>query len=164
MKILIPAVLLSMVSIVFGSVTYSQDAGGSFLQWAPIESTYDSLVIRCSDTSYDTDDPDWGVIVATVHPDSTGAFPVSVQISASFVVDPEKCIACGICISQCPVNAITEDSDGNAVINPEQCIACGICSDGCPVGAILAPSSDLQYGIFGVNEEGLEVFIQGSAQ
>jgi len=164
MKALIPTVLLIIVSMVFGSLTYSQDAGGSVLQWDPIESTFDSLIIRCSDTAYDTDDPDWGVAVATVHSDSTGEFPVSVQLPAAFVVDPEKCIACGICISQCPVNAITEDTDGKAVINPDLCIACGICTSSCPVSAIFAPSPDLQYAVFGVNEEGLEVFIQGSDQ
>lgn len=164
MKITIPAVLLTMVSMVAGSLIYSQDAGGSVIQWDPIESTYESLVIRCSETAYETEDPDWGVILATVYPDSIGGFPVSVQIPGAFFVDPEKCIACGICIDQCPTDAITVDTDGKAVINPDLCIACGICANVCPVDAIFSPSSDLQYGLFGVNEEGIEEFIQGSVQ
>lgn len=164
MKVLIPAILLITVSMVAGSLSYSQDAGGSVIQWDPIEYTYESLIIRCSETVYETEDSDWGVILATVYPDSSGEFPVSVQIPGAFVVDPEKCIACGICINQCPTDAITVDTDGKAVINADLCIACGICANVCPVDAIFSPSSDLQYGLFGVNEEGIEVFIQGSVQ
>lgn len=164
MKVLIPVVLLIMVSIDYGSLTYSQDAGGSVIQWDPIESTYESLVIRCSEAAYEAEDPDWGVILATVYPDSGGEFSVSVQIPGAFVVDSEKCIACGVCINRCPTDAITEDEDGKAVINPDLCIACGICANVCPVDAIFSPSSDLQYGLFGVNEEGIEEFIQRSVQ
>jgi ferredoxin len=164
MKALIPAVLLIMVSVVAGSLTYSQDAGGSVIQWDPIESSYESLIVRCSETAYEEENPDWGVILATVYPDSSEEFPASVQIPVSFVVDPDKCIACGVCISRCPTDAITEDADGKAVISPDLCIACGICANVCPVGAIFAPSSDMYYCLFGVNEEGIEEFIQGSAQ
>ncbi len=164
MKVIIPAVLLTMVSMVAGSLTFSQDSGGSVIQWDPIESTYESLIIRCSKTVCEEEEPDWGVVLATVYPDSSGGFPVSVQIPGAFVVDPEKCIACGVCINRCPTDAITEDTDGKAVINPDLCIACGICANVCPVGAIFSPSSDLYYGLFGVNEEGVEEFIQGSVK
>lgn len=164
MKTLIPAVLLIMVSMVTGSITYSQDAGGSAIQWDPIEYTYESLVVRCSETAYEAEDPDWGVVLSTVYPDSSGEFSTSVQIPGAFVVDPEKCIACGVCVNRCPTDAITEDTDGKAVINPDLCIDCGICANVCPADAIFAPSSNLQYGLFGVNEEGIEEFIQGSAQ
>jgi len=164
MKILIPAVLLILVSLVFGSLTYSQDAGGSVIQWDPIVSAYENLVIRCSVEEYEEGDLDWGVVLSTVYPDSMGEFPVSVQIPASFVVDPEDCIACGICISQCPTEAISEDADGKAIIDPELCIACGICANVCPVDAIFAPAPSMKYGLFGVNAEGIEEFIQGSVQ
>ena len=164
MKTLIPAVLLIMVSFASGSLTWLQDAGGSVIQWDPFELTYESLVIRCSETVYDAEDPDWGVVIATVYPDSSGEFPSSVQIPGAFVVDPGKCIACGICINQCPVDAITTDIDGKALINPDLCIACGICANSCPVDAIFAPSSNMQYGLFGTNEEGIEEFIQESVQ
>ena len=164
MKTLIPAVILVLVSTVTASLTFSQDAGGSVIQWDPLEGSYDSLVLRCSETAYDAEDPDWGVVLATVYPDSTGEFSTSVQIPAAFVVDPDKCIADGICINVCPTSAISEDIDGKAVIDPELCIACGICANVCPVDAIFVPSAGLYYGLFGVNEEITEELIQESVQ
>ncbi|MCK4806541.1 MAG: 4Fe-4S binding protein [Candidatus Aegiribacteria sp.] len=164
MKTLIPSVILVLVSTITASITFSLDAIGSVIQWEQFEGSYDSLVLRCSETAYETEDPDWGVILATVYPDSSGVFPTSVQIQGAFIVDPDKCIACGICINRCPTDAITEDIDGKAAINPGLCIACGICSNVCPVEAIFAPSSSLHYGLFGVTEESIEEFIQGSVQ
>ncbi|NOQ22369.1 MAG: 4Fe-4S dicluster domain-containing protein [Candidatus Aegiribacteria sp.] len=164
MKTLIPAVILVLVSTVTASLTFSQDAGGSVIQWDPFEGSYDSLVLRCSETVYETEDPGWGIVLATVYPDSSGEFPASVQIPGAFIVDPDKCIACGICINQCPTDAITEDIDGKAVIDPDLCIACGICANVCPVDAIFVPSSGLYYGLFGVYEESVEEFIQESVQ
>ena len=164
MRTLIPAFILILVSTVTASLTFSQDAGGSVIQWDQFEGSYDSLVLRCSETAYDVEDPDWGIILATIYPDSSGEFLTSVQISAAFIVNPDKCIACGICINQCPTDAITEDMDGKAVIDPALCIACGICANVCPVDAIFVPSSGLYYGLFGVNEDITEEFIQESAQ
>lgn len=164
MKTLIPAVILVLVSTVAASLTFSQDAGGSVIQWDPLEGSYDSLVLRCSETPYDAGDPDWGIVLATVYPDSSGEFPTSVQIPAAFIVDPDKCIACGICINQCPTDAITADIDGKAVIDPDLCIACGICANVCPVDAIFVPSSGLSYGLFGVSAEITEELIQESVQ
>jgi ferredoxin len=164
MKALIPIILLTLVTMAFGSLTYSQESGGGLIEWDPVELSFESLVLRCAQIEYDAGDPDWGVPIATVNPDSSGEFPTSVSIPAAFVVDPDKCIACGICISQCPTAAISADVDGIAVIDPGLCIACGICSSVCPVDAIFAPSSNLYYGLFGVDEEGIEEFIQGSVQ
>jgi len=46
----------------------------------------------------------------------------------------DKCIACGACKEQCPVEAISE---GNPyVIDPEECIDCGACASVCPADAI----------------------------
>lgn len=164
MKTLIPALILVLVSTAAASITFSQDAGGSVIEWEPLEGSYESLVIRCSETVYDAEDADWGTVIATVYPDSSGEFPTSVQIPASFIVDPAKCIACAICINQCPTDAITADADGKAVIEPDLCIACGICANVCPVDAIFVPSSGLYYGLFGVNEEITEELIQESVQ
>ena len=48
----------------------------------------------------------------------------------------ETCTACGTCIDECPVDAI---SPGDIyVIDPDECIDCGACAAVCPVGAILA--------------------------
>lgn len=48
----------------------------------------------------------------------------------------DSCIACQICIGECPVAAIELSSDGVAHIDPELCVGCGKCSDSCPVGAV----------------------------
>jgi ferredoxin len=46
----------------------------------------------------------------------------------------EDCTACGTCIDECPVSAI---SPGDIYsIDPEACTECGTCADACPVGAI----------------------------
>ncbi|MBQ6624472.1 MAG: 4Fe-4S binding protein [Clostridia bacterium] len=46
----------------------------------------------------------------------------------------DECIACGACMADCPVEAITEGDD-KYVINAETCIDCGSCEASCPVGA-----------------------------
>ena len=49
---------------------------------------------------------------------------------------PDKCIACQICIGECPVGAIELSPEGVARIDPEVCVGCGKCSDSCPVEAV----------------------------
>lgn len=51
------------------------------------------------------------------------------------MVDEKKCIACGACISICPVDAI-KFVNGKAYINPKKCIKCNSCAQFCPVVAI----------------------------
>jgi len=46
----------------------------------------------------------------------------------------EDCIACGSCISECPVEAISEGDIYH--INPDLCTDCGTCADVCPSEAI----------------------------
>ena len=46
----------------------------------------------------------------------------------------DDCINCGACVSECPVEAISE-VDGKHVIDPDKCIDCGACADVCPVDA-----------------------------
>ena len=46
----------------------------------------------------------------------------------------DDCVACGTCIDECPVGAISEGEKYS--INPEQCTECGTCADACPSGAI----------------------------
>ena len=43
-------------------------------------------------------------------------------------------IACGTCIDECPVGAISEGDKYS--INPEMCTDCGTCADACPTEAI----------------------------
>lgn len=46
----------------------------------------------------------------------------------------EDCIACGTCVSECPVEAISEGDI--YVIDPDTCTDCGTCVEVCPVEAI----------------------------
>jgi electron transfer flavoprotein alpha subunit len=49
---------------------------------------------------------------------------------------PGKCIACGRCAPECPVDAITYDAAGEPVIDLETCIGCRRCVEICPVEAL----------------------------
>ena len=46
----------------------------------------------------------------------------------------KECIACGSCMNECPVDAI---SAGDIfVVNADDCIDCAACAEVCPVDAI----------------------------
>ena len=48
----------------------------------------------------------------------------------------DTCVACGTCIGECPVEAI---SAGDIyVIDPDKCIDCGTCAGVCPIEAIVS--------------------------
>ncbi|MCF8104202.1 MAG: electron transfer flavoprotein subunit alpha [Desulfohalobiaceae bacterium] len=48
----------------------------------------------------------------------------------------DRCMACQICIGECPVEAIELTREGVAEIDPEVCVGCGKCADVCPVEAV----------------------------
>lgn len=45
----------------------------------------------------------------------------------------DNCLACGACISECPVEAISEGDIYS--IDDSKCIDCGACASVCPVEA-----------------------------
>ena len=47
----------------------------------------------------------------------------------------DRCVACGSCAEQCPVEAISE-GDGKYQIDAGACLDCGSCAGACPMGAI----------------------------
>ncbi|MBR5911564.1 MAG: 4Fe-4S binding protein [Bacteroidales bacterium] len=47
----------------------------------------------------------------------------------------DSCVACGSCIDECPVGAITEGDI--YVIDADACVGCGTCAGACPNEAIV---------------------------
>jgi [FeFe] hydrogenase (group B1/B3) len=78
--------------------------------------------------------------------------------SGKALIDPEKCVNCGICKElcpyhsivympvpceeSCPVGAISKDEQGVEQIDRDKCILCGKCINACPFGSIME-STDL---------------------
>jgi NADH:ubiquinone oxidoreductase subunit F (NADH-binding)/(2Fe-2S) ferredoxin/NAD-dependent dihydropyrimidine dehydrogenase PreA subunit len=54
-----------------------------------------------------------------------------------YEIDPEACKACGICLKNCPADAITGEKKVPHVINQEKCTHCGTCWEKCPFTAVL---------------------------
>lgn len=59
---------------------------------------------------------------------------VNLNFLAMAYVINDDCTACGTCIDECPVEAISEGDI--YVIDPDLCTDCGACADVCPVEAI----------------------------
>jgi len=49
-------------------------------------------------------------------------------------VDPEKCVACGLCVERCPFGAMSLGA--TAVVSEQACMGCGVCIATCPRQAI----------------------------
>lgn len=112
-------------------------AAGLFtLRWAPVDGEYESLRVKS-----------FGRVMAEVEPDEC-----SVELNEDYIINPEACIGCQICVGTCPVGAISMTEDNKAMIDPEKCILCGLCVASCPVGAIVTVGEE-NLQLFGVNEE-----------
>jgi len=53
----------------------------------------------------------------------------------AYKISEDDCKACGICIEECPVEAISEGEEFYT-IDPDTCTECGECADVCPCDAI----------------------------
>jgi NADH-quinone oxidoreductase subunit I len=62
--------------------------------------------------------------------------PVEIIKEYSSCYEPDSCLACGICVSSCPNEAISItslDGEKRLKIDADRCTGCGICVKECPV-------------------------------
>jgi ferredoxin len=52
------------------------------------------------------------------------------------VVDRDECTGCGLCVDECPSEAISLDEEGIAKVDADECVDCGACVDVCPTASI----------------------------
>lgn len=52
------------------------------------------------------------------------------------IIDDDKCIDCGACISLCPTDALHTSKEERLEFSYEKCIGCLLCLDSCPRFAI----------------------------
>ncbi len=57
---------------------------------------------------------------------------LSCKALVSYVIDPEKCQACMICLRKCPADAVIGGKKKIHVVDQEKCTRCGTCIEVCP--------------------------------
>ncbi len=55
----------------------------------------------------------------------------------TYLIDPDKCVGCGLCAMKCPVNCISGEKRKPHTIDQIKCIKCGNCFQVCKFGAVL---------------------------
>jgi len=51
-------------------------------------------------------------------------------------VDKNRCVACGVCVKECPKAAIAVWKGCYAMVSAENCVGCGKCAKVCPASCI----------------------------
>lgn len=54
-------------------------------------------------------------------------------------IDSHRCDGCGICVRDCPTQALGTRNGVAVVVQPDACHYCGICEANCPLYAIELP-------------------------
>ena len=87
------------------------------------------------------------------------ALALVAEVKTRYIVNPETCIGCQICVGACPVQAITM-VEGKAIIDQDKCISCGICFNKCPIKAIEMETVELETEAVEEAEAAVEAEIQ----
>jgi uncharacterized protein (DUF362 family)/NAD-dependent dihydropyrimidine dehydrogenase PreA subunit len=61
---------------------------------------------------------------------------VAERLARRPVADPERCSRCGVCVEQCPQEALAFGDGGVPVVDAQVCIACYCCQEMCPEKAM----------------------------
>lgn len=84
-----------------------------------------------------------GQKIAEGYPEEKPTLPLRTR--SSIVLEPEKCISCGLCVNVCPnqvINLTSEKDENNKKVlksyymNIGRCLLCGLCTEACPTGAL----------------------------
>lgn len=52
-------------------------------------------------------------------------------------INEDKCVGCGACVKQCPMNVLELGDDHKSkVAKPNNCVECRACEAACPVKAV----------------------------
>jgi len=85
------------------------------------------------------------IVDAFVEPPETIRYPfeplnLPAVIRGALVLDTEKCSGCGLCVRNCPADALELDKKSRdefrLIHYPARCAYCGQCEDSCRSGAI----------------------------
>jgi NAD-dependent dihydropyrimidine dehydrogenase PreA subunit len=55
---------------------------------------------------------------------------------STLVLDPEKCVGCGLCTEVCPQVVFEMHRNIAHIVDFNACMECGACVNNCPSGAI----------------------------
>lgn len=55
------------------------------------------------------------------------------------------CVACGTCIAECPLKAISISTGVKIEIDADKCVGCGKCSKVCPASTIEIVTVEVEY-------------------